>query len=105
MTTESEIFADIKISRTIEGKGRITAIRMMTTAIGIDSCAFVIVITALWASPQRARASVRPRTATCLPIDLQLTKPGYKARDCAVPPPRLHPVTFASTASTADYES
>src|SRR5215471_2891097 len=42
ITTEREILADINISRTIDGKGTITAIKMMTTAIGKAICALFI---------------------------------------------------------------
>src|SRR5215813_9490812 len=42
ITTEREILADINTSRTIDGKGTITAINMMTTAIGKAICALFI---------------------------------------------------------------
>ena len=41
MTTESEMFADIRRSRMIVGSGMMTAIRMTTIAIGIAICDFM----------------------------------------------------------------
>src|SRR2546422_1449503 len=41
MTTDNEIFDDIRTSRMIAGSGMMRAIRMMTIAIGIAICDFI----------------------------------------------------------------